>query len=161
MSPLLAQSGHPTDAWQCPLLGVNQTSAAANLMSAFDPKRTLTRRVALPLIANGSGAMKKTIFAALGLIWTVVSADAQQFSPDEIARRTIERRAVEAMIWGMPGVNTDLMYEAMVHETKGAWNQIVYWSRLSDWKNQTLTPNPDAIYLMAFLQHEGRRPNCA
>src|SRR4029077_20376162 len=27
----------------------------------------------------------------------------------------------------------------------------VYWSRLLDWKNQTLTPNPDAIYLMPFF----------
>jgi len=26
-----------------------------------------------------------------------------------------------------------------------------YWSRLLDWKNQTLTPNPDAIYLMPFI----------
>ena len=35
--------------------------------------------------------------------------------------------------------------------TKGAFNQIVYWSRLPDWKNQTLTPNPDSIYLMPFI----------
>jgi len=27
----------------------------------------------------------------------------------------------------------------------------VYWSRLLDWKNQTLTPNPNAIYLMPFF----------
>jgi hypothetical protein len=47
--------------------------------------------------------------------------------------------------------NYDLMYQAMVRETKGTFNQIVYWSRLPDWKNQTLTPNPDAIYLMPFL----------
>jgi hypothetical protein len=30
------------------------------------------------------------------------------------------------------------------------FNQIVYWSRLFGWKNQTLTPNPDVIYLMPF-----------
>jgi hypothetical protein len=30
--------------------------------------------------------MKKTIFAALGLIWALASADAQQFSADEITR---------------------------------------------------------------------------
>jgi hypothetical protein len=30
-------------------------------------------------------------------------------------------------------------------------NKIVYWSRLSDWKNQTLTPNPDAVYFMPFF----------
>jgi hypothetical protein len=65
--------------------------------------------------------------------------------------RAVQRRAVEAVIWGMPAVNTDLMYQAMVRETKGDWNQIVYWSRLLDWKNQTLTPNPDAIYMMPFF----------
>ncbi|MBD5784770.1 DUF1254 domain-containing protein [Cellulosimicrobium terreum] len=36
-------------------------------------------------------------------------------------------------------------------ERLGCWpNQIVYWSRLLDWHNQTLTPNPDAIYFMPF-----------
>jgi hypothetical protein len=30
-------------------------------------------------------------------------------------------------------------------------NQIVFWSRLPDWKNQTLTPNPDSIYFMPFF----------
>src|SRR5690242_17470803 len=51
----------------------------------------------------------------------------------------------------MPAVNTDLMYQAMAREVEGGWNEIVYWSRLLDWKNQTLTPNPDAIYLMPFF----------
>jgi len=76
---------------------------------------------------------------------------AQSFSAEDLARRTIERRAIEAVIWGMPVVNYDLMYQAMVRETKGSFNQIVYWSRLPDWKNQTLTPNPDSIYLMPFI----------
>jgi len=61
-------------------------------------------------------------------------------------------RAVEAIIWGIAlRSTTNLMYQAMVRETKGTFNQIVYWSRLPAWKNQTLTPNPDAIYLMPFL----------
>jgi hypothetical protein len=63
----------------------------------------------------------------------------------------VHRRAVEAVIWGMPAVNTDLMAQAMIRAVQGDWNQIVYWSRLLDWKNQTLTPNPDAIYLMPFF----------
>jgi hypothetical protein len=70
---------------------------------------------------------------------------------EELDKRMVERRAVEAVIWGMPAVNTDLMFQAMVRAVKGDWNQIVYWSRLLDWKNQTLTPNPDAIYIMAFF----------
>jgi hypothetical protein len=51
----------------------------------------------------------------------------------------------------MPAVNYDLMYQAMVRETKGTFNQIVYWSRLPDWKNQTLTPNPGSIYIIPFF----------
>jgi len=72
-------------------------------------------------------------------------------SPSELAERTVHRRAVEAVIWGMPAVNCDLMYQAMVRQAKGAFNQIAYWSRLPDWKIQTLTPNPDAIYLTPFI----------
>ena len=58
----------------------------------------------------------------------------------------IHRRAVEAVIWGVPAVNFDLMYQAMVRDANAGpgSNTIVYWSRLSDWKNQTLTPNPGA-----------------
>src|SRR5262249_13194830 len=40
MSPLLAQSGHPDDDSECPLLGVKRTSRRCASMSAFDPKRT-------------------------------------------------------------------------------------------------------------------------
>ncbi|HEY7065170.1 MAG TPA: DUF1254 domain-containing protein [Chloroflexota bacterium] len=81
-----------------------------------------------------------------------------RLSAAALAERTIQRRAVEAVIWGMPAVNFDLMYQAMVRETKGAYNQIVYWSRLPDWKNQTLTPNPDAIYLMPFFNTRDAGP---
>src|SRR4029453_2400016 len=71
-------------------------------------------------------------------------------SSKELRRRTVERRAVEALIWGMPVVNYELMYQAL-RRVKGDFNQIVYWSDLPDWKNQTRTPNPDSIYLMPFI----------
>ena len=73
------------------------------------------------------------------------------FTAAQLAERTLHRRAVEAVVWGMPAVNFDLMYQAMVRDAKGGANQIVYWSRLFDWKNQTLTPNPDTIYFMPFF----------
>lgn len=56
-------------------------------------------------------------------------------------------RAVEAMIWGMPAVNLELMIQASRKSVNAQINQITYWSRLLDWKNQTLTPNSDVIYL--------------
>lgn len=78
-----------------------------------------------------------------------------KYSVKDLARRTVERRAVEAVIWGMSGVNFDLMCEAFVN-IKGGQNQIAYWSRPLDWKNQTLTPNPDTIYFMPFYNTKGR-----
>src|SRR6266513_1968484 len=95
--------------------------------------------------------MKRSMLSALTLICAMASAHAQNLSPDDLARRTVERRAVETVIWGMSAVNTDLMLQAMIGSAKGKPNQIVYWSRLPDWKNQTLTPNPDVIYLMPFF----------
>jgi hypothetical protein len=59
-------------------------------------------------------------------------------TPEQIAQRTQQRRAVEAVSWGMPEVNFDLMYQALV-KLGGRHNQIVFWSGLPDWKNQTLT----------------------
>jgi hypothetical protein len=59
-------------------------------------------------------------------------------------------RAVEAVIWGMPVVNYELMYQAAVR-AQGDFNQVIYWSHLPDWKIQTLTPNPDSIYLTPFI----------
>jgi hypothetical protein len=68
----------------------------------------------------------------------------------DIEERALMRRAVEAVIWSLPAVNFDLMQQAMIR-AGGASNQIVYWPRLLDWKNQTLTPNPDSICLMPFF----------
>ncbi len=65
----------------------------------------------------------------------------------DLERQVLQHRAMEAVIWGMPAVNRDLMYQAMLRETKGRDNQLLYWSKLLDWKNQTLTPNTDVIYL--------------
>jgi hypothetical protein len=71
-------------------------------------------------------------------------------NPAEIADRTLHRRAIEAVIWGMPAVNFELMRRQVV-KLGGAANQVVFWSRPVGWKNQTLTPNPDTIYFMPFF----------
>jgi hypothetical protein len=96
----------------------------------------------------------KAQVVGVSLIWPLAfcgQSKAQEFSAEELARRGLERRGVEAVIWGMPAVNYDLMYQAAVRVAKGGFNQIIYWSRLPDWKIQTLTPNPDAIYLTPFI----------
>lgn len=95
--------------------------------------------------------MRKTALTILAVVWSVASAHPQNLSADDLNRRNMERRAVEAVIWGMPAVNTDLMRQEMLTKTSGKVNQIIYWGRPMDWHNQTLTPNPDAIYFMAFF----------
>jgi hypothetical protein len=102
--------------------------------------------------------MKRSMLCVFALAGAIASAQAQNLSPDDLARRAIERRAVEAVIWGMPAVNLDLMLQAMIGGAHGKPNQIVYWSRLPDWKNQTLTPNPDVIYLMPFFNTRDAGP---
>lgn len=99
----------------------------------------------------------KFIALALGLLLglAIQIAPAQTFSPDELQRRAMERRAVEAVIWGMPAVNYERMVQA-ASENGAKLNQVVYWSRPVNWKNQTLTPNPDTIYLNPFYDtHDG------
>lgn len=81
----------------------------------------------------------------LALAWPTTSG-----ALDAVTQRQIERRATEAVIWSLPAVNSDLMLQAFV-KAGGAANQIAIWSHLPSWKNQTLTPNPDTVYLMPFF----------
>ncbi len=107
-------------------------------------KRTALRTVATVF---GLGLLTMTVFAqnAAGR-----SETEPQFSQSALTERMLHRRAVEATIWGLLAVSFDAMYQAMVRDAKGGYNQIGYWSRPSDWKNQTLTPNSEALYILFF-----------
>jgi hypothetical protein len=97
------------------------------------------------------------VVAVTLLGWRVASTIAQQkpaestITPAQLAERTAHRRAVESVIWGMPAVNYDLMLQEMLAKTPGRVGQVIYWGRPLDAKNQTLTPNPDALYFMVFF----------
>lgn len=95
-----------------------------------------------------------TPFASILALLLAAPAHAEETQPasfPEVARQLQHHRAIEAMIWGMPAVNRDLMYQAMLRETKARDNQMLYWSRLVDWKTQTLTPNTDVIYFTPYF----------
>jgi hypothetical protein len=95
--------------------------------------------------------------AAIALTLSCLSAatTAQGASPDD---RLMRSRATEAVIWGMPAVNYDLMLQEMLTKTPGRVNQVIYWGKPLDWKNQTLTPNPDTLYFMTFLNTKDSGP---
>ena len=86
-----------------------------------------------------------------------VHSMAEDYSAEDLTRHAIARRAAEAVIWGMPAVNAELMFQAM-KDAQADFNQVVYWSRPLSWKNQTLTPNPDTIYLMPFYNTKDTGP---
>ena len=67
--------------------------------------------------------------AALALLMLVGGAVFAQTAPDP-TEQAIHRRAVEAINWGMPAVNLDLMLQAGIRAGAKP-NQIVYWSRLT------------------------------
>ena len=83
---------------------------------------------------------------------TTIVADTTQtavFKPANFEEQLIYNRAVQAVIWGMPAVNSELFHESLI-KAKGDYNQVIFWSGLISSKNQTLTPNPDVIYINPF-----------
>src|SRR5688572_180367 len=75
---------------------------------------------------------------------TLVNPPAK-LSPEQLAERTMERRAVEAAIWGLPIVSFDAMRQAFLHHAK--YGDILYLSGPADWKFQITTPNASSLYV--------------
>lgn len=93
--------------------------------------------------------MKYLVFLCMLLV--AASAHGAEKAAQQVFDNEIERKAVQAVVWGIPVVNYDLMRQEMLTKTPGKVGQVIYWGRPLDWKNQTLTPNPDALYFMAFF----------
>jgi len=71
------------------------------------------------------------------------------FTPAELARRTLQRRGVEAAIWGMPLVSVDAMRQASLRDAGAKTGDILYLSKPADWRFQATTPN--ATMLSAYF----------
>lgn len=92
-------------------------------------------------------AVALAVFLSPGLASAADSPGSR--SSQDLTQRNIERRSIDAFVWGMPAVNFQLMFDAF-EKLGGTGNQVIYWSRPVNWKNQTLTPNPDTIYFTPF-----------
>jgi len=53
--------------------------------------------------------IETVLLTTASLACAVGPAMAENFSAEQLAHRTVERRAVEAAIWGMPMVSVDAM----------------------------------------------------
>ena len=72
----------------------------------------------------------------LAALMFLVRAEAQDFTPEQLAKRTVERRAVDAVIWGMPLVNTGAMRQAYFRDVRAKYNDICFFSKPADWRFQ-------------------------
>ena len=77
------------------------------------------------------------------------TSNAPTAAPGNPQEKLLYSRALNVVLWGMPAVNTELLYRGL-KASNGDFNQVVYWSKLPSWKNQTLTPNPETVYLFPF-----------
>ncbi len=100
------------------------------------------------------------------LVATLLSipcAQAQKYkmetpTPAELNGRMVERRAVDAAIWGMPIVSLDAMRQAYFRDGKAKYGDIIWWPKGNAWKNQSLTPNTSVRYLYVFLNTKNDGP---
>ncbi len=91
------------------------------------------------------------VFSLVALTCDALAQDpAGRFGPAELTKRTLERRAVDAAIWGMPIVSFDVMRQGFFRDAKAHYGDIMYWSRFSSWKNQTATPDTSVRYVIFF-----------
>jgi len=98
--------------------------------------------------------MAKLVSALIiSLLLVSQSATAQNtttFTSEELASRTVYRRAVDAVIWGLPLVGEDTVKQAAFRDGKANFNDIVWW-RKGSWKNQSPTPNVNTRYMYFFI----------
>ena len=79
----------------------------------------------------------------------------QEQTPDSFASRTMERRAVEAAIWGMPAVYMAGIRRSLAGIDAG-YNQLVYFSKPLEARHEFLTGNNQTPYVVSVLDlHRG------
>jgi uncharacterized protein (TIGR03000 family) len=79
------------------------------------------------------------------------SGETNPMSSEELASRTVYRRAVDAVIWGLPLVSEDAVKQAYFRDGKAKYNDIVWWPKGGGWKNQSPTPNVNTRYMYFFI----------
>lgn len=75
-----------------------------------------------------------------------------------LARATLRRRAVDAVIWGMPIVSLDAMRQAYFRDAGAKYNDVIWWPNGSGWKNQSLTVNTSVRYMYFFCDTQSDGP---
>src|SRR5271169_386792 len=94
--------------------------------------------------------VQKLIVTAFICAMTLTSANAQIFSSTELQNRLVARRAVDAVIWGVPIVSLDMMRQAYFRDAKANYNDLIWWPKGATWENQSLATNNLVRYIYNF-----------
>ena len=89
--------------------------------------------------------MRTKLSAILVAIASTCAASSD--SKSNLSAGDIARRAVEAALWGLPMVRTDAMRQAFFRDAGAKYGDVLYLSRLPDWKFQIETPDPSSLYV--------------
>ena len=101
---------------------------------------------------------QKFVVAAFVCAVTLTSAIAQPFSSSELQSRLVARRAVDAVIWGVPVVSLDMMRQAYFRDAKASYNDLIWWPKGATWKNQSLATNSIVRYIYLFSNTKNDGP---
>jgi hypothetical protein len=71
--------------------------------------------------------IQKLIVAAFVCAVMLTGANAQTLSSTELQSRLVARRAVDAVIWGVPVVSLDMMRQAYFRDGKANYNDLIWW----------------------------------
>lgn len=93
--------------------------------------------------------MRKVVLSAVALIFATIPLQAQN-SGEDIARSTMERRAVDAAIWAMPAVSMAGIRKSLAG-VGADFNQVVYFSKPLEARHELLTANNQTPYIATVL----------
>jgi hypothetical protein len=68
----------------------------------------------------------------------------------DVKDRMVERRAIEAAVWGMPIVNFQAMRDGLKKDAGVGFNVVAYNSKVQTWRLRVTTNNNTTPYLYAF-----------
>jgi hypothetical protein len=75
------------------------------------------------------------------------SASARARSPEALARHTLERRAVEGAIWGMPAVSMAAIRASLTRDLGADFGDVIYFSNVMEPRHEFLTANNQTPYV--------------
>jgi hypothetical protein len=82
--------------------------------------------------------MRTTVNGAIFLFFALLFA-APTWAQTDVKDRMVERRAIEAAVWGMPIVNFQAMRDGLNKDAGVGFNDVAYNSKVQTWRLRMTT----------------------